>query len=77
MLTRDDVFDIIESVLYETLLDLPDEEVKFATEKIMDKLDDKGVLEAMDVYDTDADLDEDDDSEEYTDDEDYSDEEEE
>jgi hypothetical protein len=78
MVTRDDVFDIIENALYENLLDLPDEEVKFVTQKIMDKLEDKGVLEAMDVYDTDPEEDFDDGEEEdYTDDEDYSEDEEE
>lgn len=69
MLTRDDVFDIIEAVLYENLPDVPDEEVTFLTQKVMDKLEDKGALDAMDVYDSD-DLDSED--EDYEDDEDYS-----
>jgi hypothetical protein len=72
MLTREDVFDIIEAVLYENLPDVPEEEVAFVTQKVMDKLEDKGAFDAMDVYDSD-DLDSDDD--EYEDEEDYSDDE--
>lgn len=69
MLTREDVFDIIESVLYENLPDVPEEEVSFVAQKVMDKLEDKGAFDAMDVSDSD-----DSEDEEYEDDEEYSDE---
>lgn len=70
MLTREDVFDIIEAVLYENLPDVPDEEVSFVAQKVMDKLEDKGAFDAMDVYDAD-DLDSEEDD--YEDDESYDD----
>lgn len=60
MLTREDVFDIIETILYENLPDVPEEEVNFVSQKIMDKLEDKGAFDAMDVYDEDENGDDDD-----------------